>query len=842
MARGGTQRRFRAAMALLAAPFLAAAYVSASESASASFRDTRWTLSQAGGAAGSASFRQDFAVGEIAVTTATSAGVRERSGLIAFYHHPAQPSALASSSGPLAGALYLEWTAPGNDGMAAGTRASAYQLRLTTAPGDAPALGEFRFNAAPAATAPAPQLQGARQSVLLTGLLAGTSYYLALRALEADGTAGPIVGATTHASIAQPTALAPSIFTQGISTIAVRWSSGAPSFGYNPAGSLYRAELSESPGFSPILRSTVTASLTTDMTGLDANTPYYARVAAFGTAVTTPDTVLGSSWTLAVPVESARVLCGGVAATKRKVGWAALPAAPQKASAFGYRLDASTAPDFSGALFSTSTTMLALSTLTLSGLTSGTTYYFRVATLNGIGGVNPLAPELGSALVVVEEFGAKTGFKQARLSWVQLSETAAACAPPGGFAYELYRSSASGAAFDSITVTTDSLHIDAGVLVGNTYYYRLEVSTESGFQVEVSSVVALFVRSAPPLSPAGIEVAAHESSATISWLPVHHFTNQVAFAQPAPPEDLRVYHVERATAPVGAAWTFVATVSSASTSVVDPTGGAGWYYRLHALNLTEASPTSMVRLASGAGYLPLPDNASYLLVPSPVMASLRGSAIDTESAYTLVASSRPEDVADNVISSIELTATTGRQLPAGISELPEMVILQAHFNESGGQVSPAAGAQAVRPTPENLSVYWHNGSKWVQMFGRIDALGDSVAIQTKYLGRYQLRVVERAAGVSFDNAGISNRMLTPNGDGDNDTVVFTFDNPRDSQIRGRIFDRRGRLVTDQLPRGPVANSLVWDGKANGRVVDSSVYIYMLEGEGKRFTGTVVVVR
>ena len=42
--------------------------------------------------------------------------------------------------------------------------------------------------------------------------------------------------------------------------------------------------------------------------------------------------------------------------------------------------------------------------------------------------------------------------------------------------------------------------------------------------------------------------------------------------------------------------------------------------------------------------------------------------------------------------------------------------------------------------------------------------------------------------------------------------------------------------------GPLPNTLQWDGKANGRAVDSGVYIYQIRAEGKGFNGTVVVVR
>ena len=58
---------------------------------------------------------------------------------------------------------------------------------------------------------------------------------------------------------------------------------------------------------------------------------------------------------------------------------------------------------------------------------------------------------------------------------------------------------------------------------------------------------------------------------------------------------------------------------------------------------------------------------------------------------------------------------------------------------------------------------------------------------------------------------------------------------------GKIFDLRGALIAD-LTLGPVANSLMWDGKSNGRVVPRGVYIYQIQAEGRTFSGTVVVIR
>jgi len=116
-----------------------------------------------------------------------------------------------------------------------------------------------------------------------------------------------------------------------------------------------------------------------------------------------------------------------------------------------------------------------------------------------------------------------------------------------------------------------------------------------------------------------------------------------------------------------------------------------------------------------------------------------------------------------------------------------------------------------------------------------------MVLEAKYFGQYQLRAVERAGAFSFDTSGISNRFITPNGDGRNDSVVFTFENQRDSEVKGRIFDMKGALVADMGP-GPVANSLIWDAKSGGSPVAGGVYIYQIQGEGKTHNGTIIVIK
>ena len=64
------------------------------------------------------------------------------------------------------------------------------------------------------------------------------------------------------------------------------------------------------------------------------------------------------------------------------VNWSAFGTGPGNNTSEGYELDASTAANFTGQIFMSSNTTPATSTLTVTGLSAYTTYYFRVGAIN----------------------------------------------------------------------------------------------------------------------------------------------------------------------------------------------------------------------------------------------------------------------------------------------------------------------------------------------------------------------------------------------------------------------------------------------------------------------------
>ncbi len=369
------------------------------------------------------------------------------------------------------------------------------------------------------------------------------------------------------------------------------------------------------------------------------------------------------------------------------------------------------------------------------------------------------------------------------------------------------------------------------------------LSLESPFSPVVVST--LTSASHPPQAPYGVTLTSAAATTTLSWLPVVRYADFTPFAVSTAPaaSELSGYGIFRATSPILGSWSRLAALSTATLTWTDLAGGPQYYYYVSAQNDSGASARSAIRTAATkAAYIVAPDDQSFFEVLAPDVAPIEGVPMVQDSAYLITVSSRPQDLGTlngRVLKSVEFDAYQGGKLLAPNFPLAAPGLLSLHYAVSA---SSLVVPSAVVPAPSNMSVYWYNGRSWVQLYGTVDSVSQTMKIQTEFFGQYQLRSVERTSGFSFNVAGLSNRFLTPNGDGKNDNVVFTYDNPRDSAVVGRIFDLRGRMVVSSLPAGPVSNSLMWDGTAGGRPVPGGVYVYQIQAEGQTFSGTVVVIK
>jgi len=137
------------------------------------------------------------------------------------------PSAITNlaASTPTFTSMVLTWTAPGNSGTT-GT-ASSYDIRCSTS-----AITEANFQAASAVqgTKPAPQVAGTVQSMTVTGLTQGTTYYFAIKTISTTQVVSDVsnvVAGTTIAPDTTPPATT-TLTASNITTTSVKISWTAP--------------------------------------------------------------------------------------------------------------------------------------------------------------------------------------------------------------------------------------------------------------------------------------------------------------------------------------------------------------------------------------------------------------------------------------------------------------------------------------------------------------------------------------------------------------------------------------------------------------------------------------
>lgn len=652
-------------------------------------------------------------------------------------------------------------------------------------------------------------------------------------------------------------------------TLTLSWvSPGLDGFEGDVSGGFYRIDSSSDPlhVFDPTVFTVEFATAVMPgatqsyvLTGLLPNTTYYSRVYLVDARKVASETSAPSAESSLARVPAAPVF-SGVFSTSVTISWT-LPAD----GAEGFRLDASSTSFLGGTVVSSRTPSGAVVTLTVAGLQPATTYFFNLGSLNwqddlnfntvlttrtAPGGVPPI---LNLALT------ADNAARRVTLTWtnpvfddpagvtILVGTNPISAAPADGTPYPPGAVFADGSVVKSSAAA--SSYVETALALDVTGYFSLYSRSASNvYSVAVSTAIVLDL---PPMAPAGLggALSAGGTSFLLSWAAIASNLDGSGFPQPSSPTawELDRYDVYRATGIVSANWVWIgsAPVSAGNVPADVPVPGGVFYYRVVSRDafLPSLADNAMAIDTIGNLWAVHPDRITRFKIP----ASMAGLVLAGGNAYgkplLVRASDRPQDLGGRVVKSAlfsPVAAPDNRPVVLPAAGAGYAVALR--YETAGGLVVPAAAGAATANAPENLSAYYVDGSNAAQIFGRVDAAAQEVSVQSGLVGNYQVRTVLRNQAFNFDVSGLSNRALTPNGDGLNDTVVFTFDNPKDSGVSGRLYDARGRYVCDMAP-GPVAGaSLLWDGKAGGGVVPRGVYIYQIQAEGRTFNGTVVVIR
>jgi len=710
------------------------------------------------------------------------------------------------------------------------------------------------------------------------GLNPNTTYYLR---------AGALWGQTTYYAYATPRStstwsLAPlnaAVADVFFTSVTVNWSAMALSPSSMSAEG-YLVQASTRSNFSGTIYSTATSGVslsTLTVMNLIPNATYYFRVASLNWD-SVPDFSLAGSTFIAAPAPlNPAIVSAYLSSATVSYGLVSLGAT----SPLGYVVDASTAADFSGRIVSSATPSLRLTTLAPQGLYPNTTYYMRAGALWGQSTFYAYTTPRSTSTLALPPLNAMlVGVTTATITvnWTALASTDPTKPPPtlidvSSMSAEGYILQASrdpsfpntnqgeGQVFSAFTndVTLSTLTV-AVQWPGKTYYLRVgSLNWEGVYDFGPVTLSTQTWAKNPPQTPYGMDIALTQPSAlhaaaaksglapmggagtckaTITWLPVVRFADTTPFkiATAPVPSELSAYQVFLASAPTEATWNLLGTVSTSTlvyqdtwTCVTGDMSEASRFYQVQAVNKTAPSIPSMVRSADKTNaYVVSPDLASYIQIPQAYLDSFNKGTVDT--AFLPIVSSETADTANNVLAGADFSLLHGGVVTDDIA--------------LSGQATVKLSYPADAPA-DNMSVFWWNGIRWLQLYGKADAANHRITVNTVNFGKYEVRSVPRSAGFSCDASGASNRYITPNGDGRNDGIIFYY-NPGQGATpvvpRIKIFDARGRLVRSDLPAGPTANSVIWDGMAGGRAVPMGVYIYQLQGEGKTCTGTVIVIK
>lgn len=436
--------------------------------------------------------------------------------------------------------------------------ATKYYLEVATNPGFTAFVPNF-----------SPKDAGGALTWSITGLTANTNYYYRVSAYNASGTGTVSNIQTVLTAPVVPTANAAASITNV--SLNANWTSSAGATGYY-------LDVSNNSAFTDIIaayNSKDVGNVTSyPVINLNGAHTYYYRVRAYNTGGTSPSsntiTVVTADDPSPAPVSSA---ANALAETSFAANWAAA------ATATGYRLDVATDNLFTN--FVTGFQDLNVNnviTYPVTGLTGGTTYYFRTRSYN-ISGTSSNSNVITVLTVPVKPTA------NAATSIAETSFTANWTASAGATKY--YLDVATDAAFTNILGAYSDKDVSnvitypvTGLTGGTEYFYRVRSYNASGTSTSSGTQTALTIPAAPTATAAG-SVAA--TSFIANWTASANATKYFLDVS-----------TDKAFGSFVAGYNNKDVGNVITLSVTGLTAHTTYYYRLRALNTSGTSTNSNV--------------------------------------------------------------------------------------------------------------------------------------------------------------------------------------------------------------------------------------------------------
>ena len=412
------------------------------------------------------------------------------------------------------GAAYLAWTAPSSNGSAI----TGYVIQVSTTPigpfSDAPGCGTSVTSTAVNCT--------------VTNLTNGTAYYFKVAAINGVGTSefSPVSSATTPVTTASAMAAPSGASFNG--QVVVSWvaPTGSATGGSGVTGYSVQVSTDASTGFAAAAgcTSSLTSTVNTcTASGLANGTPHYFKVAAINVVGTGAFSPASTAITPDTPPAAISVPTSIAGDSQVTLSWVAPTNAGSAITGYRVQVSTSASGTYSNAAGCTAGLTSTATTCVATGLSNGTTYYFKVAAINASGTGSASPPSTGivpySVPIAASAPTGSSGNSQVALAWTAPSANGSAIT---GYEVQVSTSStgpfANAAGCTTAATSTATSCTATGLANGTAYYFTIAAINAAGTASASTASASVVPNTTADTASAPTGVAG-DSQVALSWTP-----------------------------------------------------------------------------------------------------------------------------------------------------------------------------------------------------------------------------------------------------------------------------------------------------------------------------------